>query len=67
MGFNKRFVNKQSIQLSSKCGLNNLINYLTKPDCVIAEDEFSSIVYNVVISGRDVRNRLKKIGLEVNE
>jgi hypothetical protein len=67
MGFNKRYINKSNLQQIKKQGLQYLISYITKPDALIIEDEFSEKVCSIVSSGRDIRINLEKIGFLINE
>ena len=49
MGFNKRYINKESLMEYKKQGLQSLINFIKKPDSLIIEDEFSQKVCNVIL------------------
>lgn len=48
MGFNKRFINKKNLELFKKQELSSLINYITNPDCLFIEDDFSQKVCKIV-------------------
>ena len=52
MSFNKRYINKDSLMQVRSEGLEYLISYLTKPDAVITEDEFSQKIYDIIINDR---------------
>lgn len=49
MGFNKRYINKESLMMYKKQGLQSLINFIKKPDSLIIEDNFSRKVCNVIL------------------
>jgi len=49
MGFNKRYINKETLMEYKKQGLQSLINFIKKPDSLIIEDEFSQKVCNIVL------------------
>ena len=52
MGFNKRILNKKSLlQVFKARGIEGVTVYVTKPDSVFCEDEFSSQVVSFVSEG----------------
>lgn len=58
MGFNKRLLKKENIINN----INNLQNYLSKPDVVIITDEFSKEVYRMFsnnVSEEEIINYIK--------
>ena len=66
MGFNKRFISKDSLKCAADNGLDYLINYVVKPDALIIEcDGISSQVCDIVGLTKDkkeMKNKLKEIG-----
>lgn len=64
MGFNKRYINKESLMEYKKQGLQSLINFIKKPDSLIIEDEFSQKVCNIVLEAdeKHLFSELSKIG-----
>jgi len=49
MGFNKRYINEEKIrQVLKEEGLQYLIDFITKPDALIIEDEFSEKVCDII-------------------
>lgn len=65
MGFNKRFINYDSLLRASESGLSNLINYINKPDCLIVNMfDGSREIVSIVQSNSDIeiiKSELKKI------
>ncbi len=58
MGFNKRLLKKENIINN----INNLSNYLSKPDAIITTDEFSREVYRMFsnnVSEEEIINYIK--------
>ena len=65
MGFNKRYITKKNLDIVKKDGLDYLIRYITNPDCLIIEDEYSSKVCEIVgktKSKTDIKKKLIEIG-----
>lgn len=66
MGFNKRFINKESLKFAADNGLDYLINYVIKPDILIIEsDGISHQVCDIVALTKDkkeIKQKLKEIG-----
>jgi hypothetical protein len=65
MGFNKRYINIESLKAVSKRGLNYLISYVNKPDGLIIQDSKSKEICNILrsnISKVEMENKLKNIG-----
>ena len=60
MGFNKRFINKESLTLAKSQGLDYLINYVTKPDSLIIQDEFSEKICHIILNS-DRKNLYSKL------
>ncbi len=50
MGFNKRYINKESVIMKYKEGLESLVRYISMSDCLIIEDEFSEQVVDIVMN-----------------
>jgi len=50
MGFNKRYINKEDIIMKYKEGLESLVRYISMPDCLVIEDEFSEQVVDIVMN-----------------
>jgi hypothetical protein len=50
MGFNKRYINKESLISARNKGLDSLINLVKKPDCLIIDDEFSDRVCQIILN-----------------
>ncbi len=50
MGFNKRYLNKESIINVYNQGLPNLIRFIENTDCLIFEDEFSEEISDMVLN-----------------
>lgn len=50
MGFNKRYINKEGIAAKYREGLESLVRYISTPDCLIIEDEFSEKVVDIVLN-----------------
>ena len=48
MGFNKRYINKESLSSFRNKKSDDLVFYLTNPDCIIIEDEYSENIFNIV-------------------
>lgn len=52
MGFNKRTLNQKSLlQVFKARGIEGVTVYVTKPDAIFCEDEFSSNVVKLVDEG----------------
>jgi hypothetical protein len=66
MGFNKRYITKVGLLIASEGGLENLINYVRKPDALIIEiDTTSQKVCDIICKNSDsteIKKRLKEIG-----
>lgn len=67
MGFNKRYINKENLNIVKKNGLQYLINYVNKPDCLIIEDELSEKIVKIIRTNKNLLENLEKIGFIVNE
>ena len=50
MGFNKRYLNKESIINVYNQGLPNLIRFIENTDCLIFEDEISEEISDMVLN-----------------
>lgn len=50
MGFNKRFINRESLTLAKNQGIDYLINYVRKPDSLIIQDEFSEKICHIILN-----------------
>ena len=66
MGFNKRFINRSSLEMAASQGLDYLIKYVTKPDSLIIEsDGISGQVCDIIRKTNDreqIKESLKNIG-----
>lgn len=66
MGFNKRFISKDSLLSAASNGLDYLINYVVKPDALIIEsDGISHQICDIVGLTKDkseIKKKLKEIG-----
>ena len=60
MGFNKRFINKESLTLAKSQGTDYLINYVMKPDSLIIQDEFSEKICHIILNS-DRKNLYSKL------
>lgn len=67
MGFTKRYISKKSLESAKKRGLNYFINYITKPDSLIIEDTFSNEICDIVLSKKDIKQKLEERGFFINE
>jgi hypothetical protein len=50
-GFNKRYLNEESIRVIYKGGYGKLERFIREPDALIVEDEFTQKIVNLVIEG----------------
>lgn len=50
MGFNKRYINREGIIMKYKEGLESLVRYISMPDCLVIEDEFSESIVDIVMN-----------------
>jgi hypothetical protein len=66
MGFNKRYINREGIIMKYKEGLQSLVRYISMPDCLIIEDEFSEQVVDIVMNddGQIANEKINKMILE---
>jgi hypothetical protein len=66
MSFNKRYITKVGLLIASEGGLENLINYVRKPDALIIEsDGISQKVCDLITKISDsaeIKRKLKEIG-----
>lgn len=61
MGFNKRFISKESIEAKSKENFENFERYLTNAEVIISECEWSSKFYsNFIKANKEGRKELQK-------
>ena len=63
MGFNKRYINKEGIIMKYKEGLESLVRYISMPDCLVIEDEFSEQVVDIVMNddGQIANEKIEKM------
>ena len=63
MGFNKRYINKEGIIMKYKEGLEFLVRYISMPDCLVIEDEFSEQVVDIVMNddGQIANEKIEKM------
>ena len=63
MGFNKRYINKEGIIIKYKEGLESLVRYISMPDCLVIEDEFSEQVVDIVMNddGQIANEKIEKM------
>jgi hypothetical protein len=66
MGFNKRYINKEGIIMKYKEGLESLVRYISMPDCLVIEDEFSEQVVDIVMNddGQIANEKIEKMIVE---
>jgi hypothetical protein len=61
MGFNKRYVDEESLRkVYKEGGYQELEKYLRKPDAVLMRDKFSQMIFDLIIEG-DSEMRIKTI------
>lgn len=65
MGFNKRYIDKESIILARNQGLEYLINYIKKPDSLIIQDNFSQKICDIILNEdeKTLTSKLMSAGL----
>lgn len=63
MGFNKRYINREGIIIKYKEGLESLVRYISMPDCLVIEDEFSEKVVDIVLNddGQIANEKIEKM------
>lgn len=63
MGFNKRYINREGIIIKYKEGLESLVRYISMPDCLVIEDEFSEQVVDIVLNddGQIANEKIEKM------
>ena len=63
MGFNKRYINKEGIIMKYKEVLESLVRYISMPDCLVIEDEFSEQVVDIVMNddGQIANEKIEKM------
>lgn len=64
MGFNKRYVGTDNLNSAIKNGIDYLISYIKKPDCLITMDKYSECVCDIILNNSDkdvIISELKKI------
>ena len=63
MGFNKRYINKEGIIMKYKEGLESLVRYISMPDCLVIEDEFSEQIVVIVMNddGQIANEKIEKM------
>ena len=63
MGFNKRYINKEGIIIKYKEGLESLVRYISMPDCLVIEDDFSEQVVDIVLNddGQIANEKIEKM------
>lgn len=64
MGFNKRFISKDSLKSIKSESLDYLIRHIKGPDCLFIEDDFSQKICDLVFKVKD-KNSLKKKLVEI--
>lgn len=65
MGFNKRYISKKNLTAIKSQGLEYLVKYITNPDCLLIEDDFSREVCRIVQSEKNkdlLKSKLTQIG-----
>jgi len=60
MGFSKRYISKEGIAIKYREGFNSLARYISSPDCLIIEDDFSEKVVDIVMND-DAEQAAEKI------
>ena len=50
MAFDKRYINKESIITKYREGLESLVRYISMPDHIVIEDDFSEAVVDIVMN-----------------
>lgn len=66
MGFNKRYINRKGISAKYREGFDALSRYISAPDCLIIEDEFSEKIVDIVLND-DARIAGEKIEKMIRE
>jgi len=65
MSFNKRFINRNNLEVAASNGLNNLIKWVTSPDALIIEQGISKEVCDIIQKSKtnsEIKLKLKEIG-----
>lgn len=64
MGFNKRYINEEILSLYKRKSVKELISFIRKSDCLIIEDSYSEIIYDIIINTKkqQLHSKLKEIG-----
>lgn len=61
MGFNKRFIKIENLELVKKQGLDSLIRYITSPDCLIINGDFAKKVCDIVGTSKNKDIMVEKL------
>lgn len=64
MGFNKRYIDKESLMVQKREGIGSLIKYIKSPDALIIQDDFSQKVCDIIfnVDKKFLLQELSKIG-----
>lgn len=65
MGFNKRYIDIESLKVASERGLEYLISYVRKPDGLIIQDSAAKEVCVILksnLSEIEMKDKLKDVG-----
>lgn len=65
MGFNKRYISKESLEIFKSQSVIQLIGHILRPDCLIIEDDYSEKICNIIRETKnktDVEKKLIQIG-----
>lgn len=65
MSFNKRYISRENLSIYKNKKITELINFVTKPDCLIFRDSYSRTVCDIIIGAEDtslIEKKLIEIG-----
>jgi hypothetical protein len=70
MGFNKRFIKIENLEIVRNQGIEALIRYITYPDCLIINGEYAQQICDIVGKSKNKKEivfKLKEIGFIKDE
>jgi hypothetical protein len=65
MSFNKRYISENNLKIYARKGINDLLNYIRKPDALIIQKGLSEKVCDIVLENKSIniiKKELKNIG-----